>query len=405
MEILSPAGNLEKLKTALMFGADAVYCGIGKFSLRTAADNFTFDELCEGVSLAHSMGKKIYITANAIPHESDISSFVEICEQAVAAKADALIISDLGAFDIATKYKDKIDLHVSTQSSNTNHHSLNVWHRMGASRIVLARELSFDEIREIRKNISPELELEMFVHGAMCMSYSGRCLLSNYLTYRDSNRGACAQPCRWKYFLTEEKRQGEYMEIAESDKGTFIFNSKDLCLINQLPEITELGVDSLKIEGRMKSSYYTAIVTKAYRQALDDLKANPDVPVDSYYFEELCKVSHRDYYTGFAFGAPGPEGQIYGNSSYIREYDIIGIIKDTVDGVAIIEQKNRFFDGDEIEIVPKDGRFDTFKISGMTDSQGVSIDSAPHAQMEVRIRLPKEYHKGTILRKIVNEER
>ena len=401
MEILSPAGNLDKFKTALMYGADAVYCGIGRFSLRTAADNFTFDELCEGVELAHKLGKKVYVTANAIPHESDLDCFKDTCEKAVAANADALIISDLGAFDIATAYKDKIALHVSTQASNTNHYSMNVWHKLGASRIVLARELSFEEIRIIRKNISKELELEMFVHGAMCMSYSGRCLLSNYLTSRDSNRGACAQPCRWNYFLTEEKRPGEYMQIAENEKGTFIFNSKDLCLINHIPEIAELGIDSLKIEGRMKSSYYTAIVTKAYRQALTDYENNPSKKIDGYYYDELCKVSHRDYYTGFSFGAPDSNGQIYGNSSYIREYDIIGVIKEKLSDGYIIEQRNKFFDGDEIEIVPPQGRFFTCKINGMCDIHDNPLASAPHAQMQVKLKLPGDYQPGTILRKIV----
>ncbi len=401
MEILSPAGNLDKLKTAILFGADAVYCGIGKFSLRTAADNFTFDELCEGVELAHKKGKKVYITANAIPKESDLDSFRDVCEKAVAAGADALIISDLGAFELATAYKNKIALHVSTQASNTNHYSINAWHRMGASRIVLARELSFEEIKAIRKNISPELELEMFVHGAMCMSYSGRCLLSNYLTFRDSNRGACAQPCRWKYFLTEEKRPGEYMQIAESENGTFIFNSKDLCLINHIPEIAELGVDSLKIEGRMKSSYYAAIVTKAYRQALTDFEITGACDVDPYYYEELCKVSHRDYYTGFAFGDEGSNAQIYGNSSYIREYDIIGVIKQKTENGYLIEQKNKFSDGDTIEIVPPDGRFSLFTVSGMTDIEGNPLSSAPHAQMGVILKIEGDYPDGTILRKML----
>lgn len=403
MEILSPAGNPDKLKTALQYGADAVYCGIGKFSLRTAADNFTFDELCEGIDSAHKNGKKVYITANAIPHETDLESFRDICEKAVAAKADALIISDLGAFDIATEYKNKIALHVSTQASNTNSRSMNLWHKMGASRIVLARELSFDEIRLIRKNISPELELEMFVHGAMCMSYSGRCLISNYLTSRDSNRGACAQPCRWKYFLTEEKRPGQYMQITEDDNGTFLFNSKDLCLINHLPEIAELGIDSLKIEGRMKSSYYAAIVTKAYRQALDDYRKNPSAGIDPYYFEELCKVSHRDYYTGFAFVKPDKDGQIYGYNSYIRECDIVGIVLEKQDGCYIVEQRNKFYEGDELEVVPPVERFFVQKIDKLLDIEGNRIESAPHSKMLLKIKLDKDVPCGTIIRKPVEE--
>lgn len=401
MEILSPAGNLDKLKTAVQYGADAVYCGIGKFSLRTAADNFTFDELCEGIDFAHKNGRKVYITANAIPHEGDMDSFRSICEQAIAANADALIISDLGAFDIASEYKNKIALHVSTQASNTNSRSMNVWHRMGASRIVLARELSFDEIREIRKNISPELELEMFVHGAMCMSYSGRCLISNYLTARDSNRGACAQPCRWKYYLTEEKRPGEYMQITEDDNGTFLFNSKDLCLINYLPEIAQLGVNSLKIEGRMKSSYYAAIVTKAYRQALDDYYKNPSAPIDPYYYEELCKVSHRDYYTGFSFGKPDKDGQIYGYNSYIRDCDIVGVVIKNCGDYYIVEQRNKFYDGDELEIVPPVERFFVQKIEGLCDENGNRMESAPHSKMLLRIKIDRDVPPGTIIRKPV----
>ncbi len=401
MEILSPAGNLDKLKTAVQYGADAVYCGIGKFSLRTAADNFTFDELCEGIDFAHKNGRKVYITANAIPHEVDLDSFRSICEQAIAANADALIISDLGAFDIASEYKNKIALHVSTQASNTNSRSMNVWHRMGASRIVLARELSFNEIREIRKNISPELELEMFVHGAMCMSYSGRCLISNYLTARDSNRGACAQPCRWKYYLTEEKRPGEYMQITEDDNGTFLFNSKDLCLINYLPEIAQLGVNSLKIEGRMKSSYYAAIVTKAYRQALDDYYRNPSAPIDPYYYEELCKVSHRDYYTGFSFGKPDKDGQIYGYNSYIRDCDIVGVVVKNCGDYYIVEQRNKFYDGDELEVVPPVERFFVQKIEGLCDENGNLIESAPHSKMLLRIKIDRDVPPGTIIRKPV----
>lgn len=401
MEILSPAGNLDKLKTAVQYGADAVYCGIGKFSLRTAADNFTFDELCEGIDFAHKNERKVYITANAIPHEGDLDSFRSICEQAIAANADALIISDLGAFDIASEYKNKIALHVSTQASNTNSRSMNVWHRMGASRIVLARELSFNEIREIRKNISPELELEMFVHGAMCMSYSGRCLISNYLTARDSNRGACAQPCRWKYYLTEEKRPGEYMQITEDDNGTFLFNSKDLCLINYLPEIAQLGVNSLKIEGRMKSSYYAAIVTKAYRQALDDYYRNPSAPIDPYYYEELCKVSHRDYYTGFSFGKPDKDGQIYGYNSYIRDCDIVGVVVKNCGDYYIVEQRNKFYDGDELEVVPPVERFFVQKIEGLCDENGNLIESAPHSKMLLRIKIDRDVPPGTIIRKPV----
>lgn len=404
MELLAPAGNFEKAKTAFLYGADAVYCGLNSLSLRTAADHLTQEELQELTTLAHADGKKVYITANAIPHNHELKQFDELCQQAVGAKADALIISDLGALSIASDYAKEIDLHISTQASNTNYRSMEVWHRLGAKRIVMARELSLKEIAEIRTQIPKELELEMFVHGAMCISYSGRCLLSNYLTHRDANRGACAQPCRWKYYLTEETRPGEQMEITENENGTFLFNSKDLCLISYLDDIYQAGVNSLKIEGRMKSSYYVATVTKAYRQALDDWAVHgADYAKDPYYYEEVCKVSHRDYYTGFAFSKPDENGQIYGNSSYIRECDMIGVVQsvDEQKQTAVIEQRNRFFAGDEIEVVPPQGRFFTMRMDWMRDENGQSIEVAPHAQMKVVIPMEQTVPPGTILRKKV----
>ena len=400
LEILSPAGNLEKLKTAFQYGADAVYCGMERFSLRAAADNFTFDELCEGIDLAHKNKKKVYIAANTILHNADLGEFKNMCERAAYAGADALILSDLGALEIASQWKDKLDLHISTQASNTNYFAVNAWHRMGAKRIVLARELSLDEIAEIRRHVPDELEIEMFVHGAMCVSYSGRCLLSNYLVSRDANRGECAQPCRWKYYLTEEKRPGERLEIAENEKGTFLFNSKDLCLIEYIPEIVQAGVNSLKIEGRMKSPYYVAIVTKAYRQAVDRYLADGSRAGEELY-QELCKVSHRSYYTGFALGRPEEDGQIYESSSYIREYDIVGVVKSMEDGTAWIEQKNRFFLGDEVEVVPPFGSYYIQKIDWMVNDKGEQIDVAPHARMKVKIPLQQNVPPGTILRKKV----
>lgn len=406
LELLSPAGNIDKLKTALQYGADAVYCGLNRFSLRAAADNFTFDELSQGVELAHSIGKRVYVTANVILHNSELEAFDRLCQEAVQAGADALILSDLGAFEIASQYKKKIRLHVSTQASNTNYRSINVWHRMGASRIVLARELSLEEISQIRANVSPELEIEMFVHGAMCMAYSGRCLLSSYLTGRDANSGACAQPCRWKYYVTEEKRPGEPMELVENENGTFLFNAKDLCLINHLDEIYRAGVNSLKIEGRVKSGYYNAVVTKAYRQAIDAYREQGAAYAqDSYYYEELCKVSHRNYSTGFALGNPKESGQIYESSSYIRTYDIVGVVKQANHGIALIEQKNRFCLGDRVEFVPPQGRFVSHQVKMMKNEQDQAIDCAPHAQMKLTIDAPEgEFPEGTIIRKEVQSK-
>lgn len=405
-ELLAPAGSPDKLKTALQYGADAVYCGLNRFSLRAAADNFTPQQLAQGVELAHSMGKKVYVTANVILHNHELEDFDRLCRTAAEAGADALILSDLGAFEIASRYRDKIKLHVSTQASNTNYRSVNVWHKMGASRIVLARELSFEEIWEIRAHVSQELEIEMFVHGAMCMAYSGRCLLSSYLTGRDANGGACAQPCRWKYYVTEEQRPGQPMEIAENEHGTFLFNAKDLCLINYLEEIDRAGVNSLKIEGRVKTAYYNAVVTKAYRQAIDAYEEiGAEYRKDPYYYQELCKVSHRDYSTGFALGNPGAEGQIYGSSSYIRTYDIVGIVIGMEEGYAIVEQRNRFFLGDRVEFVPPTGRFVSHQIKVLQNEQGEDILSAPHAKMMLKMDAPAgEFPVGTIIRKELGQE-
>ncbi len=403
LELLAPAGNFSKLKTALQYGADAVYCGLNRFSLRAAADNLTPDELREAVELAHKIGKKVYLTANVILHNHELEGFDEICRIAVDAGADAMIISDLGAFEIASQYKDKIRLHVSTQASNTNYRSMNLWHKMGASRVVLARELSLEEIAEIRQNVSPELEIEMFVHGAMCIAYSGRCLLSSYLTGRDANSGACAQPCRWNYYVTEEQRPGQPMQITENEHGTFLFNAKDICLVEYLDEIKRAGVNSLKIEGRVKSGYYNAIVTKAYREALDAFEVQgAEYKKDPYYFEELCKVSHRDYYTGFALGNPKEAGQIYGTSSYIRTYDIVGVVERVEDGIVYLEQRNRFSLGDRVEFVPPEGRFVSHQVGMMKNERGQEIDCAPHAQMKVMIDAPQgDFPAGTIIRKEV----
>ena len=354
VELLAPAGNLYKLKIALKYGADAVYIGGEAFSLRVAADNFTHDEMAEGIEFAHSLGKKVYITANIIPHNRDLKQMEEYFKEIYELGADAVIISDLGAFNICKKVAPKLEIHISTQANNTNFATVQSWYDMGAKRVVLAREMTLDEVREIRDNTTQDCELEAFVHGAMCVSYSGRCLLSNYMTARDSNYGACSHPCRWQYSLMEEKRPGEYMPVFENERGTFIMNSKDLCMIEYIPELIASGISSLKIEGRVKSEYYVATIISAYRKAIDAYYNDPvNYRFNPQWLEEVKKVSHRDYYTGFFFGIPQTGAQIYGTSSYIRDYDIIGIVLDYDEktSLAKVSQRNRFFVGDEVEIM------------------------------------------------------
>lgn len=398
-EILSPAGSLSKLKYAISYGADAVYVGGEAFSLREAAENFSMDELKEGIEYAHARGKKVYITANIIPHNSDIEDFKVYIKEVADMGADAAIISDLGLFDIARTVAPDLDIHISTQANNVNYASANAWYKMGAKRIIVARELSIDEIKEIRRNIPQDLELECFVHGAMCISYSGRCLLSNYMTGRDSNLGACAHPCRWKYHLVEEKRPGEYMPVFENERGTFIYNSKDLCMIKHLKELVEAGVSSLKIEGRVKTEYYVATVTKAYSDALNDVMHGK--PFNERNYEELKKVSHREYTTGFFFGKPDGNQQIYTDSSYIRYYDLVGVVKGYDEGKKMleVEQRNKFKVGDTIEILRPDGDYLTIKVDKMFNEKGDEIDACPHAMMKIYI--PCEYNctENSILRK------
>ena len=396
LELLAPAGSLLKLKTAILFGADAVYVGGEEFSLRTAAENFTNAELLEGIEFAHGRGKKVYAAVNIAPRNSETGRIAEYARFLEEAGADGVIVSDLGAFSVIKRHAPSLKLHVSTQANTTNFESALMWRSLGASRIVLARELSLAEIKEIREKLPPDCEIEAFVHGAMCVSYSGRCLMSNYLANRDSNRGECAQPCRWKYYLMEEKRPGEYMPVFENDKGTFIFNSKDLCMIRHIAELDRCGVHSLKIEGRVKSDFYVATVVKAYRQAIDDYYAGKEF--DEKLLEEVCKVSHREYSEGFYFRKPE---QIYTYSSYVRQCELIGIVKDydKESGIATIEQRNRFFVGDTVEFMPPEGRYKEFKIESMTDGDGVCIESAPHPQMTVKIPVDFELEKDTFMRK------
>ncbi len=398
-EILAPAGSLSKLKYAFTYGADAVYVGGESFSLREAAENFSMAELKEGIEYAHARGKKVYITANIIPHNKDINDFKVYIKEVAEMGADAVIISDLGLFDIARTIAPELDIHISTQANNVNYASANAWYKMGAKRIIVARELSVEEIKEIKKNIPEDLEIECFVHGAMCISYSGRCLLSNYMTGRDSNLGACAHPCRWKYHLVEEKRPGEYMPVFENDRGTFIYNSKDLCMIRHLKELVDAGVSSFKIEGRVKTEYYVATITKAYHDALDNVMNGKSF--DERHFDELLKVSHREYTTGFFFGKPDGNQQIYTDSSYIRYYDLAGIVKgyDTERKMLEVEQRNKFKVGDTIEILRPEGDFLTFKVEKMLNEKFEEIENCPHAMMKIYIPCDYIVEENSILRK------
>ena len=401
-ELLAPGGSLEKLKTAFLYGADAVYVGGEAYSLRAAAENFTLEELREGVDFAHNLGKKVYLTANILPHNADIDAFIQYIAEIRPLGVDAVLVADPGMFSLMRELAPEIPIHISTQANNVNYRSAQFWHELGAKRIVLARELSLAEIKEIRERTPAGLELEAFVHGAMCVSYSGRCLLSNYMTNRDANQGACSHPCRWNYALVEQTRPGEYMDVYENERGTFIFNSKDLCMIEHIPELVESGISSFKIEGRVKTAYYTATVIQAYRNEIDRYFADPAHYVfDRTQLEELYKVSHRPYSTGFYMGKPTAEQQVYTDSSYVRDYDLIGIVLDydAETKIATVTQRNRFFTGDEIEVLRPGQPFFTQRIAHMENENGEAIDVAPHAAMLVRIPMDQPVVKDAMLRK------
>jgi len=402
IELLAPAGSLEKLKMAIEYGADAVYLGGEAYGLRAGAENFAPGEMEEGVEYAHSRGKKVYLTMNIIPHNEDIEGMAEYVKVVTKIGVDAILVSDPGVYSIVREASPDMEIHLSTQANNTNWKSAEFWYRHGVKRIVLARELSLKEIEEIRERAPKDLEFEVFVHGAMCISYSGRCLLSSYMAGRDANRGECAHPCRWKYYLVEEKRPGEYMPVYENERGTFIFNSRDLCMIEHIPELINTGVSSLKIEGRMKSSFYVATVVKAYRDAIDAYYSDPEgYRFNPKWLEEISKVSHREFTTGFYFNKPTEKDQIYNTSSYIRGYDFVGIVMeyDSKTGIATVEQRNRMFLGDEIEVVRPKGDFFIQKIESMKNSDGESIDVAPHPQMTVYMPMEKPVEKFTMLRR------
>lgn len=401
-ELLAPAGNLEKLKMAVIYGADAVYIGGEKYGLRAAAGNFTMDEIKEGADYAHENGRKIYVTVNIIPHNKDLEGLSEYLIELGCAGIDALIVSDPSVIMIAKKVVPGMELHLSTQASNTNYISAVFWHNLGVKRIVLARELSFAEIRETIRKSPESLEYEAFVHGAMCISYSGRCLLSNYMVGRDANRGECAQPCRYKYYLVEEKRPGQYMPIDEDEKGTYIFNSRDLCMIEYIPELVESGIKSLKIEGRMKSSYYVASVVRAYRLALDSYLKNPvGYEFKKEWLDELSKASHREFGTGFYFGKPDSKGQIYGSSAYVRDYAFVGMVLDydSENSIATVEQRNKMIAGDVIEVIGPHRQLFTQKIEKMWNDEGEEISAAPHPQQIITMKMQKPVEKNDILRR------
>ncbi|MCI9102424.1 MAG: U32 family peptidase [Lachnospiraceae bacterium] len=400
-ELLIPAGSLEVLKIAVLYGADAVYIGGEAFGLRAKAQNFSLEEMGEGIRFAHSRGVKVYVTANILAHNRDLAGVEEYFRELKELGPDALIISDPGVFLIARRVLPGMEIHISTQANNTNYQTYRFWWELGAKRVVCARELSLEEIKEIRENIPREMEIESFIHGAMCISYSGRCLLSNFLAGRDANQGSCTHPCRWQYSLSEETRPGEYFPVFENERGTFIFNSKDLCMIEHIPELMEAGVDSFKIEGRMKTALYVAVTARTYRKAIDDFNQDPEVYRKNlgWYKEEIGKCTCRQFSTGFYFGKPGKAGQIYENSTYIKNYTYLGTVEEVSrDGLCRIEQKNKFSVGDVIQVMKPDGRNLAATVKGIFNEDGKAQESAPHAKQALWVDLGAELSQYDILR-------
>lgn len=401
-ELLVPASSLEVLKIAVVFGADAVYIGGEAFGLRAKAKNFTMEEIKEGIAFAHEHDVKVYITANILAHNSDLSGVREYFEELKEIKPDALIIADPGVFQIAKEVCPEIERHVSTQANNTNFGTYHFWHALGAKRVVSARELSLAEIKEIRANIPDDLEIETFIHGAMCISYSGRCLLSNYFTGRDANQGACTHPCRWKYAVVEEKRPNEYLPVYENERGTYIFNSKDLCMIEHIPDIIDAGIDSLKIEGRMKTALYVATVARTYRRALDDYKKSPELYQQNmpWYLDQISNCTYRQFTTGFFYGKPSDEAQIYDSNTYVKEYTYLGIVgEQNGEGLYRIEQRNKFSVGEEIEVMKPDGQNVPVTVKRILDETGKEMDSAPHPKQVLYIDLGQPLDMYDILRR------
>lgn len=400
-ELLIPASCLEVLKLAINFGADAVYIGGEMYGLRAKAKNFSKGDMIEGIRYAHEKGKKVYVTANITAHDKDLEGVREYFKELREIKPDAVIISDPGVFMLAKEVYPEIDIHISTQANNVNYADFNFWYGLGATRVVSARELSLEEIAEIRNHIPADKEIETFVHGAMCMAYSGRCLLSNYMTGRDANQGACTHPCRWKYHLVEENRPGEYMPVEENERGTYIFNSKDLCMIDYVPDLVKSGIDSFKIEGRMKTALYVATVARTYRKAIDDwfesavlYEANK-----GWYAEEIRKCTYRNFTTGFFFNKPDSSSQIYDNNTYVTGCQYYGYIdRVNEDGTAVFEQKNKFSTGDRLQIMKPDGRNIETTVLKMWDEDGTEIEACPHPQSIVKIKFDTDVEVMDIMR-------
>ncbi len=389
-ELLIPAKGPEELKTAVNFGADAIYIGGEVMGLRANARNFTLDEMRDGIAFAHEHGVKVYVTANIFAHNSDLAEAEKYFRELNEVRPDAVLVADPGMFTLAKENCPNVEIHISTQANNTNYQTALFWHRMGATRIVTARELSLKEIREIREHIPDDLEIESFIHGAMCISYSGRCLLSNYFTGRDANHGECTHPCRWQYAVAEQTRPGQYMPIEENERGTYIFNSKDLCMIEHIPELVEAGIDSFKIEGRMKTALYVATTARTYRRAIDDYFESPEKYQANmqWYHDEIRKCTMRNFSTGFYFGKPGAESQIYDSNTYVQEYTYLGQVEAvTPEGEAVIHQKNKFSVGDEIEIMKPDFTNEIVKVLSITDPENGPQESAPHPKQLLHIKL------------------
>lgn len=398
LEILSPVGDMERLYAALDFGADAVYLGGTMFGMRAQSAKFDSESLKKAVEEAHKRGKRVYLTCNTLPHNNEIIHFEQFVKDAVAAGVDALIANDIGVFSLIKKYAPDMEIHVSTQAGIVNFVTANEFYNMGAKRVVLARELSLEEIAEIRAKTPKELEIEVFVHGAMCVSFSGRCLLSQYLINRDANRGECAQPCRWGYYLMEEKRTDEFYPIFEDEKGTYILNAKDLCMVDHIDKLAEAGVNSFKIEGRAKSSYYVSVITNAYRMAMDIYKSDPEnYKLPQWIHDEVFKVSHRAYCTGFFFGHP-KDCQYYENSGYIRDYDVVAVIEECENGKIYAQQRNKFCKGDELEVLSPGQMPMKITADSIYNEAGEEVNSANHAMMNLSIPSDKVFPKNSIIR-------
>lgn len=400
-ELLIPASSLEVLKTAVIFGADAVYIGGEAFGLRAKAKNFSPDEMREGIAFAHAHGVKVHVTANILAHNYDLEGAKAYFRELAEIKPDAIIVADPGMVMLAKENCPDIDIHISTQANNTNYMTFRFWYEQGIRRVVCARELSLAEIRQIRENIPEDMEIESFIHGAMCISYSGRCLLSNYFTGRDANHGACTHPCRWKYAVVEETRPGEYMPVYENERGTYIFNSKDLCMIEHIPEMLDAGIDSFKIEGRMKTALYVATVARTYRKAIDAAMTSPEAyeKILPWCREEISKCTYRQFTTGFYFGKPDENTQIYDNNTYINEYIYLGIVGETEGNFVRIEQRNKFSVGETIEIMKPDGSNVETKVLSIFNEDGESMESAPHPQQKLKVLLDAPADRYDLLRR------